>query len=66
MSKIDTDTAGSTEVEEPWARNRRLRQAELEAANEHGRDLLERYGHDDHRPRMALVGHVKAKRRRGR
>ena len=65
MSKTDI-TAGSTEVEEPWARNRRLRHAELDAANEHGRDLLERYGHNDPRPQRALVGYARLKQRRGR
>jgi hypothetical protein len=48
----------------PWQRNRLLRQAELDAATEHGRQLVERYGSGNHRARFAGVGHVQVKRGR--
>jgi hypothetical protein len=41
---------------------RRARQAELDAANAHGEDLVARYGRTDMRPRFAAVGHTNAKR----
>jgi hypothetical protein len=67
VTENDTDNPNGTEAEQPWARNRRLRQAELDAANAHGRDLLERYGHADTRPRVGVVGYARLKaRRRGR
>jgi hypothetical protein len=43
---------------------RRARQAELEAANEHGRQMAQRYGLEQTRPRFAALGHAGAKRRR--
>ena len=48
----------------PWARNRRLRQASLDAANTHGQQLAERYGRGGERQGFATIGHVSAKRRR--
>ena len=43
---------------------RRVRQAALDAANEHGQQLVERYGRTDSRPRFAVLGHADGKRRR--
>jgi hypothetical protein len=48
----------------PWERNRRQRQTALEAANEHGQQLAERYGRVVERQQFASVGHAPAKRRR--
>jgi hypothetical protein len=52
------------EAEEPWEKNRRLRQAELDVATEHARHLLDRYGREAPRQRFAGVGHVHVKRGR--
>src|SRR5262245_37775870 len=62
----DTDAEASPEVEDlaPWVRNRRLRQAALDAANAHGAQLAERYGREQARPGFAAVGRVNTKRRR--
>jgi T5orf172 domain-containing protein len=46
------------------ALNRRLRQAQIAAEQEHGRQLAERYGREVPRRGVALVGHVNAKQRR--
>jgi hypothetical protein len=53
-------------AEEPaWLRNRRLRQAQSEAANEHGQSLIARYGDGaSYRPRFAAVKYSWMKRRR--
>jgi hypothetical protein len=48
----------------PWERKRRLRGADLEAANEHGQQLVARYGRTDSRPTFANLGHMGGKRRR--
>ena len=40
------------------------RRAQVEAEQEHGRLLAERYGHEKPRPRLAAVGHAESKRRR--
>jgi hypothetical protein len=58
------DPAGPDAAEPAWLRNRRLRQAELEAANARGEQLLERYGRATVRPGYAFVGHAGAERRR--
>ena len=60
----DDSTGSTAEAMQPWERNRKLRQAQIEAKNERGRQLLERYGGGQPRPRFANVGHVTAKRRR--
>jgi hypothetical protein len=57
MTEDDTEAQTADE-------RRRLRQAALEAANEHGRSLIERYGRQQPRERYASVGHAGAKRRR--
>ena len=36
----------------------------LDAVNEHGQQLVERYGRMNSRPRFAAVGHADGKRRR--
>jgi hypothetical protein len=43
---------------------RRMRLAQIEADNEHGRQLIERYGHEGPRPRYAEVKYPNMKRRR--
>jgi hypothetical protein len=63
MSADDTE---AETAEEPWARNRRLRLAQIEAEQEHGQQLVGRYGRGDPRPQFAGVGHMAAKRRRRR
>jgi hypothetical protein len=55
--------ANPTEVADE---RRRARLAQLEADNEHGRQLIERYGRETGRLRRAVVGYAGAKRRRRR
>ena len=62
MTADDTDPAEATPADE----RRRARQAELDAANAHGQQLVERYGRMDCRPRFAVLGHMDGKRRRRR
>ena len=50
----------------PADERRRARQAELDAANEHGQQLVERYGRTDSRSSFAVLGHMDGKRRRRR
>jgi hypothetical protein len=57
---VDRDTEAPPAT--PADDRRRARQADLDAANEHGERLLERYGRTDMRPRFAAVGHANAKR----
>lgn len=68
IDERDSDNPSGSDAEglEPWERNRRLRLAQIEAENEHGKCLAERYGRDTLRQRFALVGHADAKRRRRR
>jgi hypothetical protein len=58
MTADDTAPAEAT----PSDARRRARQADLDAANERGEQLLERYGRTDTRPRFAAVGHASTKR----
>jgi hypothetical protein len=56
------DPAGSTAEDlQPWERNRKQRQAELDAANAHGEQLAQRYGYGDGRPRFGIVSHANLK-----
>jgi hypothetical protein len=43
---------------------RRARRARIDAEQEHGQQLLSRYGREQPRERYASVGHAGAKRRR--
>lgn len=52
------------EEEAAIAERRRVRLARLEADNEHGRQLMDRYGHDGPRPRFAHVAYESTKKRR--
>ena len=61
-----SSTASAPEVEETWQRIRRLRQAQIDAETEHGRQLAERYGDERPRPQFAIGGRAEAKRRRRR
>jgi hypothetical protein len=58
------DAAEPAADEPAWARNRRLRLAELEAANARGEQLAERYDRGMPPQRYAVVGHASMKRRR--
>ena len=63
----ETDTVDPAEGQEKiWERNRRLRQAELEASAAHAQQRAQRYGGDVRRQRFALVDRAAAKRRRRR
>jgi hypothetical protein len=53
----------SPPAEAPWQRLRRLRQAEIDAANAHGQQLVQRYGDEYARPGFAVVGYQTVKRR---
>lgn len=68
VDEADKDGSAEPGAEDlaPWQRNRKLRQAELERANAHGQQLLERYGYEAPRPRFAAVRFAEAKRRRRR
>ena len=46
------------------AERRRARLARIEADNEHGRQLMDRYGNDGPRPQYAHVAYQNKKRRR--
>lgn len=46
------------------AERRRARLARIEDDNEHGRQLMDRYGHDGPRPQYAHVAYPNRKRRR--
>jgi len=59
----DDASEPDTEALKPWERNRRLRQAELDAADEHGAQLGARYP-EASRQRFAIVSRVEQKRRR--
>ena len=48
----------------PADQRRRARLAQIEAEQQHGRQLVERYGRDDRRPRFAFVGRAETKQRR--
>jgi hypothetical protein len=51
-----SDKAAEPADDEPvWLRNRRLREAEIEAANEHGKRLAQRYGDGASRPQFAAM-----------
>jgi hypothetical protein len=60
------DTTTEPPVEEPWQRNRKLRLAQIEAEQEHGKQLADRYGaYGPSRPRFAEVKPSRWRRRRG-
>ena len=46
------------------AKRREARLTQIEAENEHGRQLIDRYGHEGPRPRYAQVAYPNNKRRR--
>jgi hypothetical protein len=48
------------------ARRRQERLARIEADNEHGRQLIDRYGHEGPRPSFAQVAYYSNKKRRRR
>jgi hypothetical protein len=54
----DTEPADATPADD----RRRARQAQIEAEQAHGEQLIERYGRTDMRPRFAAVGHANTKR----
>jgi hypothetical protein len=59
-------TAAEPTTEEPaWVRNRRLRLAQIEAEQEHGKHLVEGYGREVSRPTFAAMKPTKWRRRRG-
>jgi hypothetical protein len=58
-----TDDAEPTEGT-PADERRRARQAQIEAEQAHGEQLLARHGRGIERQQFATVGHVSAKRRR--
>lgn len=57
---VSPATAASTDA------RRLARLAQIEAEQEHGRQLIARYGRETVRPRFAVVGHAGMKRRRRR
>lgn len=59
----DADTDKSTEDLQLWERNRGARQVELDAANEHGRQFLKRYGAGRLDPALLTSGHADTERR---
>jgi hypothetical protein len=59
MSNAQEDDAA-----EANAALRRTRLAQIEADDEHGRQLIERYGHEGPRPQFANVAYPNRKRRR--
>jgi hypothetical protein len=58
--------AAEPAADEPWLRNRKLRQRQLDLANEHGRQLVERYDHGGSRPQFAVVSPSRWRLRRNR
>jgi hypothetical protein len=61
-----TDADKAVEPVSPADERRRARQAQIEAEQAHGEQLLARYGREDRRRQFASVGHAPAKRRRRR
>jgi hypothetical protein len=64
MSKKGASKPTGSVTEAPWQRLRRLRQAELAAADAHGEALAAKYDDAQPRPRFAAVGPRKRRRRR--
>lgn len=62
----DEDPEAVPAAASPADERRRVRQAQIDAENEHGRQLAERYGREMPRQRFAAIGHAVAKRRRRR
>ena len=63
---MTTDEDEALPAAMPTDERRRARQAQIEAENERGQQLAERYGRADTRPRFAVLGHADRKRRRRR
>jgi hypothetical protein len=61
---MEDDTTEPSTDEPTWLRNRRLCEAELDAANARGRELLNRYGDGaSSRPRYAELKPTRWRRR---
>jgi hypothetical protein len=60
----DADQSEAAAPTLPADERRRARQAQIEAEQAHGEQLLARYGRDVRRERFASVGYAPAKRRR--